>query len=102
MNILHSTKQDVIDHEIVPALTVPGVSAPEEYDIDAIFDQCWAYDAEAGGFVPTADADRFWEVVEASVALLIVVAHAWSGWEDRADACHDLLDLVEANYIGTN
>lgn len=36
----------------------------DQHDLDAIFDEAYAYDPEAQGFVQTVDTDEFWAIVE--------------------------------------
>jgi hypothetical protein len=50
--------------EIITAIEA-GEAHAGEYDIDAIFDACYDYDAN-DGFVCTADEDEFWKAVQAA------------------------------------
>lgn len=99
MRHAHTTKQDVIEREIVPALTVPGISDPAEYDLDAIFDECWTYDANAGGFLPVdwigdenADDEfptRFWLAVQKHLL--------WEGM--TAEVRFDISDITALQVV---
>ena len=53
--------------EIVAAIEASGVveDASTEYDIDAIFDATYAFDAERQVFEQSVDVDGFWAAVEA-------------------------------------
>lgn len=55
---IFATRQDAIDHVIVPALDDPA-----DYDMDAIFDACFTYlrtgNLARDGFVLTADEQQF-------------------------------------------
>ena len=57
---VHPTRLDAIERDIIPAL---GDTAGD-YDLDAIFDECYEYSAEYGGFVSTCDDDEFWAAVQ--------------------------------------
>ena len=58
----YATRDEAIQREILPAL---GDYA-SDFDAGAIFDACFRYDAERGGFVMSVDADGFWESVKAN------------------------------------
>lgn len=60
MNIF-TTRQDAIDHAIAPAL-----DKVTDFDLDAIFEATFTYDAARQGFVQTADEDEFWAAVQAA------------------------------------
>jgi hypothetical protein len=57
----YSSKADVIDRVILPALT-GHASSPDEYDIDGIYDQCFGW--VDGRLTQTVDTDGFWQAVE--------------------------------------
>ena len=57
---VHPTRADAIERDIIPAL---GDTAAD-YDLDAIFDECYEYSAEYGGFVQTCDDEAFWAAVQ--------------------------------------
>lgn len=57
---------DDVHTEIVTALesSAEVADADAEFDIEAIADECFVYDAAAGGFVQSADTVEFWASVE--------------------------------------
>jgi hypothetical protein len=71
VNMRFSTKREVIDQAVTPAL---GDFAAD-YDIDAIADETFAYEVDedgdgnellnTAGFVQAVSEERFWEIVEA-------------------------------------
>lgn len=58
---IFTTRQDAIDHAIAPALDKVA-----DFDLDAIFEATFTYDAARQGFVQTADEDEFWAAVQAA------------------------------------
>jgi hypothetical protein len=62
MSTIHSTREDVMNYEIIPAL---GADAGD-FDLDKIFDSCFEYSAELGGFVQTVDTEGFWDAAQAA------------------------------------
>jgi hypothetical protein len=59
----YSSKQDVVARVIIPALTGPA-SRPEDYDLDGIYADCFAWAEDGSGLVQTVDTAGFWAVVE--------------------------------------
>lgn len=60
-----TTKQDLIDYVIIPAIESGGEATRDEYDIDVIADAVSDVD-ERGRYYQKVDADEFWEIVAAN------------------------------------
>lgn len=58
MSTIYGTSHDAIEQAIVPAL---GDHA-DDFDVEAIFAECFAYQADSQGFVQVVDTDTFWTV----------------------------------------
>lgn len=56
----YTTRQDAFDYAIEPALG----EYVADYDMDAIFDTCFAYNQARQGFEQIVDVDGFWASVE--------------------------------------
>ena len=63
--MFYTTKQDLIDYEIIPAIESGGEVTREDYDIDAIADAVSDVD-EKGRYYQKASEDEFWEIVAAN------------------------------------
>lgn len=68
---IYNTKSDALRNAILPALYASG-ETPDEYDLDVIFDACFAWHnhidsgvtrLDKSGFVQTATEDEFWAAV---------------------------------------
>ena len=97
-NLLH--RSDVI-FEIISAIESTGEVTAEQYDIDAIADDCFTYmdgdgQAAAAGWVQTADFDQFWSAVAKNEKKPRTLADVrkwapwtvdqWEDWEGNPDA----------------
>jgi hypothetical protein len=63
MSATYTTRQDILDHLLIPSLTEPGVSSPDDYDLEAIIDRCFTYVPQSGGFIQIVGTDTFWAIV---------------------------------------
>lgn len=62
---MYTTRTDVEQHQIIAPIEAGNDSdARADFDIDAIFDECFEYSAELQAFVQIVDADGFWASVE--------------------------------------
>jgi hypothetical protein len=60
------SKQQVIEEVIIPAIEANGawVAGRDEFDLERVFNQCFAYSASLGGFFQAVGDAEFWDAVE--------------------------------------
>ena len=62
MSTTYTTRDDAIAY--VVEIIENGQALADEFDLDAIIDDCFEFDADAQEFILTADHDEFWESVQ--------------------------------------
>ena len=62
MSTTYTTRDDAIAY--VAEIIENGQALADEFDLDAIIDDCFKFDADAQAFILTADHDEFWDSVQ--------------------------------------
>ena len=65
MSTTYTTRHDAIAY--VAEIIENGQALADEFNVDAIVDDCFTFDADAQAFVLTADSDGFWDSVQRNV-----------------------------------
>ena len=65
MSTTYTTRHDAIAY--VAEIIENGQALADEFNVDAIVDDCFTFDADAQAFVLTANHDEFWDSVQRNV-----------------------------------